>query len=138
MAVTGGCYCGALRFELAGEMPMRGLCLCRTCQRISGGAGNLFIGVEASAFRYTRGEPRRFKRVDAVDAPTREFCGECGVHIAARSPKAPGGLIVKVGALDDPSLFEGPRMVCWTQEKQTFHLLPAGVAAFATIPGRPS
>ena len=136
MAVTGGCYCGALRFEIAGEIPMRGLCLCQTCQKISGGAGNLFIGVEASAFRYTRGEPRRFKRADSGDAPTREFCDECGVHIAARSPKAPGGVIVKVGTLDDPSLFGGPRMVCWTEEKQAFHMVPAGVPAFATIPGR--
>jgi hypothetical protein len=52
-------------------------------------------------------------------------------------PKAPGGLIVKVGTLDDPSVFEGPRMVFWTDEKQAFHAVPAGVAAFATIPGRP-
>ena len=136
MAISGGCYCGALRFEVDGEMPMRGLCLCRTCQKISGGAGNLFIGVEAKTFRYTRGEPRRFKLEGPGDTPTREFCGECGVHIAARSPKAPGGAIVKVGTLDDPSLFEGPRMVCWTQEKQAFHTVPAGVVAFATIPGR--
>jgi len=132
--LTGGCYCGALRFEISGDIPMRGLCLCRTCQKISGGAGNLFIGIEASAFRYAQGEPRRFTR--AGDTPTREFCGECGVQIAARSPKAPGGLIVKVGALDDPSVFEGPTMVFWTQEKQAFHHLPEQARAFATVPGR--
>jgi len=136
MTITGGCYCGALRFEIFGELPMRGLCLCRTCQRISGGAGNLFLGIEAGAFRYTQGEPRRFKRENPADAPTREFCGECGVQIAARSPKAPGGLIVKVGTLDDPSVFGGPKMVFWTQEKQDFHVVPVGVPAFATIPGR--
>jgi len=55
MDITGGCYCGALRFEIVGGIPMRGLCLCQTCQKISGGAGNLFVGVEASAFRYTLG-----------------------------------------------------------------------------------
>ena len=136
MAITGGCYCGALRFEVSGEIPMRALCLCQTCQKISGGAGNLFVGIEASAFRYTQGEPRRFTREGSGDSPTREFCGECGVHIAARSPKAPGGVVVKVGALDDPSVFGGPTMVFWTQEKQAFHVLPAGAAAFATIPGR--
>jgi hypothetical protein len=41
-----------------------------------------------------------------------------------------------VGVLDDPSVFGGPTMVFWTQEKQTFHLVPIGVAAFTTIPGR--
>jgi hypothetical protein len=135
MALTGGCYCGALRFEISGEIPMRALCLCETCQKISGGAGNLFIGIEAGNFRYTQGEPRRFKREGAEDAPTREFCGECGVHIAARSPKALGGVVVKVGTLDDPSIFEGPKMVFWTQEKKPFHVIPDGVAAYSTLPG---
>ena len=136
MTLTGGCYCGALRFEITGEVRMRGLCLCNTCQRISGGAGNMFIGLEAEAFRYIQGEPHRFTRQDPSNPPTREFCGECGVHIAARSPKAPGGLIVKVGALDDPSVFGGPTMVFWTDEKQAFHLIPDGVATFKTLPGR--
>jgi hypothetical protein len=136
MTLTGGCYCGALRFEADGPIRMRGLCLCRTCQRISGGAGNYFIGLEADGFRYTQGEPSRFTRPDADGAPTREFCGACGTHIAARSPRAPGGIIVKVGALDDPAAFEGPSLVVWTEEKQTFHLLPDGVPAFARFPTR--
>jgi hypothetical protein len=135
MTLTGGCLCGALRYEISGEIPMRALCLCATCQKISGGAGNLFLGIEASNFRYTQGAPRRFQRQGASDAPTREFCSECGVHIAARSPKAPGGIVVKVGTLDDPAVFVGPKMVFWTQDKQPYHLLPE-VAAFATIPGR--
>jgi hypothetical protein len=134
MTLTGGCFCGALRYEISGEIPMRALCLCETCQKISGGAGNLFIGIEAGNFRYTQGEPRRFTRAEG--APTRDFCGECGVHIAARSPKAPGGIVVKVGTLDDTSIFEGPKMVFWTQAKRSFHLIPDGVAAFNTLPGR--
>ena len=133
MALTGGCYCGAVRFEIEGEIRMRGLCLCRSCQKISGGAGNLFIGVEAEGFRYTEGEPERFAR--AADAPSREFCGRCGVHIAARSPRAPGGVIVKVGALDDPAAFGGPGVVVWTEAKHDFHLVPEGVPAFPRFPG---
>lgn len=136
MILTGGCFCGALRFEIDGPMRMRGLCLCRTCQKVSGGAGNLFIGLEADAFRYTRGEPRRFSRAETADAPEREFCAECGVHVASRSPKAPGGLIVKVGTLDDPAVFEGPDMVFWAQEKHGFHLLPEHAAIFERLPGR--
>jgi len=136
MTLTGGCYCGAVRFEITEPIRMRGLCLCRTCQRISGGGGNYFIGLGADGFRYTQGEPRRFTRPDAEDAPTREFCGDCGTHIAARSPRAPGGIIVKVGALDDPAAFEGPSVVVWAEEKQAFHCLPDGVPAFARFPTR--
>jgi hypothetical protein len=136
MTLTGGCYCGAVRYEISGEIPMRALCLCQTCQKISGGAGNLFIGIEAGAFRYTQGEPRRFTRDVAGGTPTREFCGECGVHIAARSPKAAGGVVVKVGTLDDPAVFGGPTMVFWTQDKHDFHVVPDSAVAYATLPGR--
>jgi hypothetical protein len=135
MLLTGGCLCGALRFEAEGPIRMRGLCLCRTCQKVSGGAGNLFLGLMADGFRYTQGEPSRFAR-DEADAPTREFCGQCGVHVAARSPKAPGGVIVKVGTLDDPAAFEGPDIVVWTEERQAFHTLPEAARAFPSVPGR--
>ena len=134
MTLNGGCYCGALRYEIDGDIPMRGLCLCKTCQKISGGAGNLFIGLMASAFRYMHGEPAVFSLTDK--SPAREFCQTCGVQIASRSPKAPGGVIVRVGTLDDPSLVEGPQMVCWASEKQGYHVLPTGVPAFDTFPGR--
>jgi hypothetical protein len=136
MPLVGGCYCGALRYEITGEIPWRALCLCRTCQKISGGAGNLFIGVDAKAFRYTQGKPRRFTCDGADNTPTREFCGECGVHIAARSPRVPEGVVVKIGTLDDPAVFEGPKMVFWIQEKQPFHVVPDGAIGYATLPRR--
>ena len=134
MVMTGGCFCGAVRFEAQGDIRMRGLCLCRTCQKFSGGAGNLFAGLMAADFRYTKGKPKRFAA--NAEAPAREFCGACGVHIAARSPRAPEGIIVKVGALDDPAIFSGPAMVLWTEEKEAFHSVPDGVPTFARVPGR--
>ena len=136
MTLTGGCFCGDLRYEISSEIPWRALCLCKTCQKISGGAGNLFVGLEASAFRYTQGEPQRFNRDGADTTPTREFCGRCGVHVAGRLAAIPDGVVVKIGTLDDPSVFEGPNMVFWAQEKQDFHLLPEGATVFETLPGR--
>jgi hypothetical protein len=133
MTQSGGCLCGALRFEIAGEAKMSAMCLCLTCQKISGGAGNLFMGLLAEHFRYTLGVPARFS-LDPEQAPTREFCGACGTHIAARSPKAPGGVVVKVGTLDDPSKYRGPQMVFWTEERQHFHTWPAAALAYERWP----
>ena len=136
MKLAGGCYCGALRYEITGEIPWRALCFCKTCQKISGGAGNLMIGIEAKQFQYTQGQPRSFRREGDGFIPGREFCEECGVHIASRLLQIPDGVIVKVGTLDDPSVFEGPKMVFWTQEKQNFHIVPDGVEVYATLPNR--
>ena len=133
--LTGGCLCGAIRYEIAGDIQMRAMCLCRTCQKISGGGGNLFIGLLASDFRYTAGTPSLYSR-DPHTAPTREFCSECGVHLAGRSPKAPGGLVVKVGTLDDPAVFVGPNMVFWSEHGHDFHQLPEGAKIFPRHPTR--
>ena len=45
MKITGGCYCGNIRYEAEGEPIMRGLCLCRECQYISGGGANVALAM---------------------------------------------------------------------------------------------
>ena len=35
---TGGCLCGAVRYELARDPDAMGLCYCRSCQKATGGS----------------------------------------------------------------------------------------------------
>ena len=135
---TGGCLCGKVRYECHGPQLLRGLCLCRTCQKISGGGGNFYMAIEAQGFRFTKGEPKVFTDQTHPWRPTRHFCGTCGVHLTARSERAPSGVLIKVGTLDDPSVFAGPQMVTWTSEMQKFHFLPPDVPAHPEIPGKRS
>src|SRR5882724_12638588 len=58
-----------------------------------------------------KGTPRSFNKNDRPGSPTRHFCGACGVHLTARSERAPAAVLIKVGTLDDPSVFEGPQLV---------------------------
>ncbi len=136
MALTGRCYCGAVRYQAEGEPRFRGQCHCRECQYIAGGAENLFMIMGADGFRYVQGEPKRFARGDLEAPVTREFCAECGTHLTTRSPRDPSIVIVKVGTLDDPKAYEGPQVVIWTAEAQSYHLMPEGVPRFAGFPGR--
>ena len=117
---------------------MRGQCYCLTCQVISGGAGNLFMAVDAQSFHFTQGSPSAFNKKDRPGAPTRHFCPICGVHLTARSDLAPGAVLIKIGTLDDPSVFEGPQLVTWTSEMQKFHLLPPDVPAYPEMPRPPA
>ena len=97
-----------------------------------------WLELHAQTFKFTRGTPRSFNKQKHSWSPTRHFCEVCGVHLTARSERAPGAVLVKVGTLDDPSVFQGPRLVTWTSEMQAFHLLPPDVPAFAEIPRPPS
>jgi hypothetical protein len=135
MGLDGGCYCGALRYTAEGSPLFKGQCHCRECQYVSGGHPNAVMGMPAATFRYTQGAPKTFTRKDLPNPVTREFCGECGTHILARSPGVPGGVLLKVGTLDDPSVYGGPQMVIFTCDKQSFHHVPPGVPAFERVPG---
>ncbi len=136
MTITGGCYCGAVRYEAEGEPVMRARCHCRECQYFTGGEGNDFIAVPADGFRFTKGAPKGYTRQDYARAATREFCPDCGTPLLTRSPNLPSAVILKVGGLDDPSLFVGPQVVMQTADAHAFHLIPEGVPAFPRFPGR--
>jgi len=86
-------------------------------------------------FAYTKGSPKEFRRGDLPDPVTREFCAACGTHLLTRTPRVPGAVLVKVGTLDDPSVFTGPQMVIFTVDKQSFHHVPEGVPTFERVPG---
>ena len=135
MKITGHCYCGAVRYEAEGEPVFRGQCHCRECQYISGGGPNLVMAMPEVGFRYTQGAAKAFRRSDLPHPVTREFCAECGTHVVSRAPALPAAVMLKVGTLDDPSLFGGPQMIIFTIDKQAFHHVPPGVPAFERFPG---
>ena len=117
-----------------GEPMMKAQCHCRECQYITGGAPNLFMVVPQDAFRYTKGTAKQFKRKDLENPVTREFCPECGTHVATRPPRPV--VVVKIGTLDDPKLYGAPKLAIFTIDKQSFHQVPAGVPSFERVPGR--
>jgi hypothetical protein len=54
--------------------------------------------------------------------------------MGTRSPARPGSFILKVGTLDDPSVFK-PKLAIFTVDKQPFHHIPEGLPAFERRPG---
>jgi hypothetical protein len=134
MKVEGGCYCRAVRYRAEGEPMMKVQCHCRECQHIAGGMPNLVMGMPESGFAYTKGAGKPFQRKDLANAVTREFCAECGTHLLTRAPSF-GAVMLKVGTLDDPSVFGGPQLAIYTSEKQSFHHVPPGITSFEKFPG---
>ena len=107
MKLEGGCYCGKVRYVAEGEPMRKGQCHCRECQFITGGAPNMFVVMPSAGFAYTKGAPKQFTRGDLENPVTREFCPDCGTHLATRPPGRPV-IVVKVGTLDDPEALRRP------------------------------
>lgn len=135
MKLEGGCYCGKVRYVAEGEPMMKAQCHCRECQYITGGSANTFLIMPIAGFAYTADAPKRFRRSDLENAVTREFCAECGTHVVTR-PQRLQGVVIKVGTLDDPSLFGGPQIAIYTVDKQPYHHVPEGMPAFERLPQR--
>jgi hypothetical protein len=135
MKVEGGCYCGAVRYRAEGDAALKVQCHCRECQYMSGGSPNVTMAMPEGGFAYTKGRPKAFRRTDLQTPVTREFCGECGTHLLAKSPALPGMLLLKVGTFDTPSQFEGPQMAIFLCDKQSFHTVPEGILTFDRVPG---
>ncbi len=134
MTIQGGCYCGAIRYEVTGEPEGALQCHCRECQYITGGNPNIIMVFASNGFRFTKGEPKAFARDDLLAPVTRLFCPTCGTAIGTRTRRRPNSIILKVGTLDDPSVFK-PQAAIFTIDKQPFHFIPEGLPSFERLPG---
>ena len=98
MPVTGGCLCGAVRYETT-ERPHRvGYCHCRMCQKASGAPVVVGVYFRLEAFRFTHGEPKLYK---SSDIARRAFCANCGSRLIYE-PLDSDSIAVEVGSLDNP------------------------------------
>jgi hypothetical protein len=92
---TGGCACGAIRYECSAEPIMMFKCHCRDCQQVTGGGFVAGLLVPAPAFRLTKGQLRyHFTPSAAGGKHKRGFCAECGSRITGgQSDERPTGFV---------------------------------------------
>ena len=107
--ITGGCYCGAIRYESTEPPTRSGMCHCRMCQRWTGAAAATGVQFDLRSLRFTAGEPAVFKSSPIFE---RYYCRDCGTAImaqyVAREMGGPGHPYVYVGTLDHPEDVDGP------------------------------
>ncbi len=76
---TGGCLCGAVRFEATGPALKPHTCSCRMCQRHTGALTVCWVEFPKEAVTWT-GRPA-FHR--SSDFSSRAFCATCGSSLGA-------------------------------------------------------
>jgi len=130
---TGGCQCGALRYEITQAPRIVYTCHCTDCQRLTSSAFSMAIVVAPEAFRLTQGKPRSLqKTADSGRVITRWVCPQCGSWISG-APTPGSAVRVRVGTLDDNSWLR-PTVHLWTLSKQPWIPLPEGSRSFETQP----
>jgi hypothetical protein len=112
---SGGCLCGAVRYELASDPFDAGWCHCRTCQLESGSPAMVFASVPAGDFRWTRGE-ELVRKVKSSSFGHRLFCSECGTPFLMRVDHQPETVDFSVATLDEPDAVAPGFHIFWSSK----------------------
>jgi hypothetical protein len=100
MGRSGGCHCGAIRYDVEGEPQHVTLCHCRDCRRSAGAPMVSWATFSEDALTLTRGQPITF---NSSGAAMRSFCGTCGSGLFYRNADMlPGIVDIQSVTLDDP------------------------------------
>ena len=131
---SGGCLCGAIRYESSAEPVFSINCHCRDCQQTTGTAYAPVLVVPKDALKITKGEPKYYTaNSDSGETVSRGFCPECGAGIFSKLSANPDVMGLKAASLDDPSWFK-PAMDIYTDSAQPWDVMDPDVPKVPKMP----
>jgi hypothetical protein len=103
--LTGGCMCGAVRFEVSAPLVGARYCHCTRCQRRTGTAFSVTGLTQQGSFAITQGEDAVSTYEPGEDGWHKSFCSVCGSQLFTSHPEDAELIAVRLGALDqDPGV----------------------------------
>jgi hypothetical protein len=104
--LTGGCHCGATRYEAADTPNRHSVCHCTDCRRSAGAPMVAWAVYGAGDVLVTKGQP---KVRASSEHGRRHFCPECGTGLFYTNEAFLSGLIdVQTATLDEPGRVVAP------------------------------
>ncbi len=132
--LTGGCQCGAVRYEVAGKPLALWVCHCRECRMQSASAFGISVIVRSDDVRLVAGEVKTWSRA-AAKLGTLEcaFCPECGTRVWHGDRDSDDRISIKGGSLDDPVDLSTATHI-WTSRKLPGVVIPDGALRYEEEP----
>ena len=98
--MTGGCLCGAVRFEAKLDTLEGYYCHCRMCQLAFGNTRAAFVNLRKDQVAWTAAQPTRYA---SSKIALRGFCGQCGTPLSFEF-LASDHMDLAAGSFDRPDL----------------------------------
>ena len=130
---TGGCLCGAVRYQSAAGPQVVGHCHCEACRRSSGSGHCTHLVIPEEVFSVT-GEVRFYDRpADSGNMVSRGFCPTCGAPVYSKNAGMPGMVFPRASSLDDPEIAK-PQLVIYTSRAPSWDHMDPALPAFPDMP----
>jgi hypothetical protein len=101
MTITGGCHCGAIRYQAEGSALTHALCHCGDCRRSAGAPVVGWTMYRQDAVTVTRGAPKVYA---SSQHGRRHFCADCGTGLFyTNAQNLPGIIDIQSATYDDPA-----------------------------------
>ncbi len=133
--LTGGCQCGAVRYETEADPVFAAHCECNDCKKASGAGHATAAGFPEAAVKFTGKAKAYASPTDSGGTATREFCPECGGRISFRSSNMPGLVLLMAGSLDTPAAI-APTFSVYNKRHVAWDQFDPKQPAFETAPPR--
>jgi hypothetical protein len=124
--ISGGCLCGAVRYEASGRPFDVTHCHCADCRRSSGAPFVTWASFIRNNFRLTQGQVRDISWAGRL----RSFCPGCGTPLTFISAPDTDELDVTVCSFDDPQAIV-PADHTWVEDRLPWIRLADDLPAYA-------
>jgi hypothetical protein len=131
---TGGCACGAIRYEISDEPLASTDCQCRDCQHMSGTGHGSYLTFPSRKKVTLTGKASHWEMTaDNGNLKTRAFCPTCGSPVYVTFAAAPDFFTVHAASLDDPGRYK-PQMVLYRVRGHAWDHVDPILPKFAGMP----
>lgn len=130
---TGGCLCGAVRYESTGDPMIVGHCHCVDCRRSSGSGHCTHVVVPLDALALHGPVATYDRPADSGNVVSRSFCPTCGAPVLSRNDGMPDLAFVRASSLDDPDVVT-PTMIVYASRAPSWDHMDPALPAFAEMP----
>jgi hypothetical protein len=132
---TGGCACGAIRYEIDATPIVENHCQCNECRRRGVTGHSSYLTFPDRAQASITGAASTWSVAGASGNDKHHaFCPTCGTPVYLTFAAMPDLIVIHAGSLDDPDLFH-PNLVTYTIRGYDWDTMDAGLAKFEKMPG---
>ena len=110
-ALTGHCFCGAVRWTSAPHILWAALCHCEDCRRAASSDYVSWLGVERHSVEWSG--PRKVYR--SSPPVERSYCGECGAPLSFETEVFANETHLYAATLDKPEVYKPTAHIFWSE-----------------------